>query len=53
MEKKIQKLLVESLETMIEAWEYNGGGDKWCRECYGERIKKAERVLKQGKKALK
>lgn len=34
-----------ALEGLLEAWDYNGGGDRWCREVYGDAVEQARHAV--------
>lgn len=38
--------LASALNDVLNAWEYNGGGDKWTRQVYGDDIERAGEVLR-------
>jgi hypothetical protein len=52
-ELDIIKMLVAALNNTLEAWDYNGGGDTWCREVHGEYIESARAALEVGRKKIK
>jgi hypothetical protein len=50
---EVLRMIVTALENTLEAWDYNGGGDAWCREVHGEYIESARAVVEVGKKTIK
>jgi hypothetical protein len=49
---EVLRMIVTALENTLEAWDYNGGGDAWCREVHGEYIESARAVVEVGKKTI-
>lgn len=42
--------LATHLKEMLFAWDYNGGGDRWTRECLGDDIQAARKALEEHEK---
>jgi len=39
------RFMADHLKAVLYAWDYNGGGDAWCREVYGDDILAAREAL--------